>query len=192
MKKRLTKKDILTIPNALSLFRLLLVPVIVWLYCKAGRHYAALGVVILSGITDIADGYIARHFNMVSDVGKVLDPIADKLTQAALLISLATRYRVLYWLFVLFVVKELMQGSLGYLVLKKTDVLEGARWYGKVSTGVFYGVMMALILFDTIPLPWAYALIGLCAAALAMSMILYALFFARIIHQLRVKSDRHS
>ena len=180
MRKRLTKKDIFTIPNGLSLFRLLLVPVIVWLYCKAGRHYAALGVVALSGLTDIADGYIARHFNMVSDVGKVLDPIADKLTQAALLISLATRYRVLYWLFTLFVVKELMQGVLGLMILKLTETVNSAQWYGKVSTGVFYGVMMALILFDTIPLRWAYVLIGLCVSALVMSMILYALFFARI------------
>ena len=181
MKKRLTKKDIFTIPNGLSLFRLLLVPVIVWLYCKAGKHNAALGVVALSGLTDIADGYIARHFNMVSDVGKVLDPIADKLTQAALLFSLATRYRVLYWVIALFVVKELMQGILGLMTLKLTDTVNSARWYGKVSTGVFYGVMMALILFDTIPLPWAYVLIGLCTAALVMAMILYARYYMDIL-----------
>ena len=181
MKKRLTKKDIFTIPNGLSLFRILLVPVIVWLYGTSGKHYAALGVVALSGLTDIADGYIARHFNMISDVGKVLDPIADKLTQAALLMCLATRYGVLYWLFALFVVKELMQGVFGYMTLKLTDTVNSARWYGKVSTGVFYGVMMALILFDTIPLTWAYVLIGLCAAALVMSMILYARYYMDIL-----------
>ena len=78
MKHRLTKRDIFTIPNALSLFRILLIPLIVWLYVAREQRYAAVGLVALSGLTDIADGYIARHFNMISDVGKILDPMSRR------------------------------------------------------------------------------------------------------------------
>ncbi len=173
MKHRLTKKDILTIPNALSLFRILLIPLIIWLYVTEEYRYAAVGAVALSGLTDMADGYIARHFHMVSDVGKILDPIADKLTQAALLICLAGRYRVIYWVFALFCLKEILQGLLGLASVHATGEVQSARWYGKVSTGVFYGTVLLLLLIADMPEAWAYALIGLCAAALLGAMLLY-------------------
>ena len=89
MNRIFNKKDILTIPNLLSLFRLLMIPVIVWLYVKEKNYYAAAAMVLISGATDIADGIIARKFNMISDFGKILDPMADKLTQGALIICLS-------------------------------------------------------------------------------------------------------
>ena len=181
MKRKLTKTDILTIPNGLSLFRILLIPLFVWLYVKAQAFYAAVAVVALSGLTDFADGYIARHFNMVSDVGKVLDPVADKLTQAALLICLASRWSILYWVFALFCLKELLQGLLGYAAIQVTGEVQYAHWYGKVSTGVFYGVMLLLLLFPAIPETGAYILIGLCSAVLMVSMILYVRYDLNIL-----------
>ena len=69
MNRIFNKKDILTIPNLLSLFRLLMIPVIVWLYVKEKNYYAAAAMVLISGATDIADGIIARKFNMISDFG---------------------------------------------------------------------------------------------------------------------------
>ena len=84
--KRFSKNAILTIPNLISLFRILLIPLIIWLYCGKKQYAATIAVVAISGVSDIIDGKIARKFNMVSDVGKVLDPIADKLTQAALVL----------------------------------------------------------------------------------------------------------
>lgn len=190
MKKRLTKQDILTIPNALSLFRILLIPLLVWLYVSKERHYAAVGVVAVSGLSDIADGYIARHFNMVSDVGKLLDPIADKLTQAALLICLASRYSLIYWVFGLFCLKELVQGMFGLAAVRATGRMEAARWYGKVSTGVFYGTMILLLIYAEMPLSWAYTLIALCAAALTMSMVLYIRYF--IVLLIRRRREREN
>ena len=86
MKKRFSKKEIYTIPNAMSLFRLCLIPFIVYLYWRQ-KEYAAVGLIVLSGATDIADGIVARRFHMVSDFGKILDPIADKLTQGAMVNS---------------------------------------------------------------------------------------------------------
>ena len=181
MKHKLTKQEIFTIPNALSLFRILLIPLIVWLYVSRGQRYAAVGLVALSGLTDIADGYIARHFNMVSDVGKILDPIADKLTQAAILLCLAGRYPVIWWVFALMCVKEPVQGLLGYAASRVTGQVQPARWYGKVSTGVFYGTMLLLLLFPAMPERLAWYLIGLCAAALMMALILYARYYMDIV-----------
>lgn len=94
---RIFKKDqILTIPNLLSVVRLLLIPVIVWLYCGKQEYTAAVVVILLSGITDIADGIIARKYHMVSDFGKILDPIADKLTQAAIILCLTYNYPLMW------------------------------------------------------------------------------------------------
>ena len=92
MRRFFKKNQILTIPNLLSVVRLALIPVIVWLYSVEKNYYGAIGVIALSAATDIVDGWIARHFNMVSDFGKALDPLADKLTQAALLLCLLSKY----------------------------------------------------------------------------------------------------
>ena len=181
MKKRLSKKDVLTIPNALSLFRILLIPVIVWLYVFAEMRYLAVGAVLLSALTDIADGWIARHFHMISDLGKLLDPVADKLTQAALLICLASRWPRVYWVFALLCLKEVVQGVLGLAAVRVTGQMQSARWYGKVSTVVFYLTMLVLILPVELPPVWADLLILLCAAALMLSMVLYVRSFLGIV-----------
>ena len=82
--KRFSKNAILTIPNLISLFRILLIPLIIWLYCGKKQYAATIAVVAISGVSDIIDGKIARKFNMVSDVGKVLDPIADAIFDSLL------------------------------------------------------------------------------------------------------------
>ena len=100
------RRRALTIPNLLSAFRILLVPVMAALYCGAGNYPLTAGVLLLSGATDVADGYIARRFHMVSDLGKVLDPVADKLTQAAALGCLLTRFEAMWWVLGVLVCKE--------------------------------------------------------------------------------------
>ncbi len=171
MKRRPAKKDIFTIPNLLSFFRILLIPQIVWLCAAADNSRAAVAAVAVSALTDVADGFIARRFRMTSDLGKVLDPIADKLTQAALLICLALRYPFIYWVFGLLCLKEVLQGLLGLAVVKATGRMQQARWYGKVSTVVFYLTMLLLLL--ELPAPWVLPLVGVCAAALMLAMVLY-------------------
>lgn len=180
IKSRLTKQDILTIPNLLSLFRILLIPAIVLLYLNE-YHIAAVAVVVLSGLTDIADGKIARKFNMISDFGKFLDPVADKLTQAAMILCLTARYPAMIALFLLMAVREFTQFFCGLAVLKKTDNMNSANWYGKVSTATIYIVMVVLFLFPGIPAPAAWVLMALCAVVLAGSLILYARFYHKIL-----------
>ncbi len=100
-------KKIITIPNMLSFFRICLIPVIVWLYGVEHDYVWAGCILILSGITDIMDGYIARHFHMVSNLGKILDPIADKLTQGVLLICLVLQFHLMIVPLILLIAKEI-------------------------------------------------------------------------------------
>ena len=175
---RVLKKDqILTIPNFLSLVRLVLIPVIVWLYCEKQNYRGAVAVIVLSGLTDIADGIIARKFNMVSDFGKILDPIADKLTQAALIICLATRYKLMIPLIIEFALRELTMLILGYLAIKKKDKVNSSQWFGKLTTVLIYAVTSVLILFPNTPLWSANTMIILCAVTLLASFIMYARFY---------------
>lgn len=173
------KEQILTIPNLLSTVRLLLIPVILWLYCKKQNYGGATLVMILSGITDVADGIIARKFHMVSDFGKILDPVADKLTQFSLLICLTTRYR---WMLVLvgeFALKEFVMLLLGYITIRKKNSVNSAQWHGKLSTVLLYTVMTVLVLFPGIPVAVANLLILLCGTVMLLSFVLYTRFYKR-------------
>lgn len=174
---RVFKKDqILTIPNLLSFVRILMIPVIVWLYCEKEDHVAAAAMIVLSGLTDIADGIIARKFHLVSDLGKILDPVADKLTQAALIFCLIDKFGWMLWLFVLFAIKEITMGISGLVVIKKKDVVNSARWFGKLSTVVLYTVMILLFLFPNTPVEIANAMILICAAVLLLALVKYLRF----------------
>ena len=176
-KKRLTREQILTIPNAMSAFRLVLIPLYLYFYCARHSYWAAIAVLAVSALTDVLDGRVARKFNMVSDVGKVLDPVADKLTQGALMISLCTRYRYLIALTVLFALKEFVMAVMGGVVLKKTGTVNGAKWYGKLGTVWLEASMAVLVLFPNIPMWAADGVIAACAALMLFVLIMYLRFY---------------
>ena len=177
-RKYLTKEQIFTIPNFMSLFRLTLVPFIVWIYWR-GEYGAAAGLVLLSAVTDILDGRIARKCNMVSDLGKMLDPVCDKLTHAALLICLVRRYRYVWIVFGLLSVKELTMLVLGSIAVRRRGTVHSAKWYGKLCTVIFETVMIALMLFPKIPEGAAAVLLSLCSAVMLFSFTMYVIFFLR-------------
>jgi len=179
-RKYLTREEIFTIPNFMSMFRLVLLPFVIWAYWKMQYDIAA-GLVLLSALTDILDGVIARKFDMVSDLGKMLDPICDKLTQAVLLICLVTRYSYVWIVFGLLAAKELSMLVLGGIAVKRRETVHSAKWYGKLCTVVLEGVMIVLILFHNIPEPWAILMLTLCSAVMVFSLIMYAIFFLRLI-----------
>lgn len=147
------KKELLTIPNLLSLFRLLLIPVYVVIYLNAtepAHYYIAGGILAVSCITDLIDGKVARHFNMISTVGKVLDPLADKATQFTLILCLAVDYPILWVMIGLFVIKESFQLIAGYLAFRKGKMLTGALFSGKVCTTVLFVSLIILVLMPDI------------------------------------------
>ncbi len=175
MERKDYKKAILTIPNLLSLFRLCLIPVIVWLYVREENYQWAGYILILSGLTDIVDGFIARTFHMTSDVGKVLDPIADKLTQAVMLICLMVRYPDILWPFALMVAKETFMAISGLLVIKRTGKVLGANWHGKAATVLLYATMFLHIFWHDIPRLLSQSSIAACTGMILLSFILYGL-----------------
>ena len=148
------KKEILTIPNLLTLFRLLLIPVYVSIYLNAteiSHYYIAAVILAVSCLTDLVDGQIARRFNMISNLGKLLDPIADKATQFALIICLATRYGAMIFLIILFVLKEGFQLVAMGLNLRKGKALDGALMSGKVCTTVLFVTLIFMVMLPGMP-----------------------------------------
>ena len=144
------KKDICSIPNLLSLFRLVLIPVYVsiYLHAETRAQYILAGCILaVSCLTDMIDGKIARKYNMITTLGKMLDPLADKLTQLTLTLCLSLKYPVLYPVLALLVVKELVQLALGVLFLRRGKMLPGALMAGKVCTTVLFVSLIALVLF---------------------------------------------
>ena len=145
------KKDIFTIPNLLSLFRLLLIPVYIVIYLNAedaADYYLAAGILTVSCLTDLIDGKIARHFNMITSLGKLLDPVADKATQFALILCLTMKHKVLRYIMALFILKESFQLIAGGILLRKKRMLKGALISGKVCTTVLF---ISLILMVMLP-----------------------------------------
>lgn len=148
------KKEILTVPNMLSLFRLVLIPVYVIIYINAQietDYYLAAGILAVSCLTDLIDGKIARHFNMISTVGKILDPLADKATQFTLIVCLAMKYTILWYLVGLFVVKESFQLIAGGINLRRGKMLKGALLSGKICTTVLFVSLILMVMIPILP-----------------------------------------
>lgn len=173
-----TKREIFTIPNLMGYFRILMIPVFCWLYLS-GRFVPAIIVIIVSSVTDLFDGMIARKFHMVTDLGKMLDPVADKLTHAALAVCLAVKYPLMWALIALMAVKE---GYMAYRELagmKKGRPVEGAKLYGKVCTAYLFVMLIVLILFRKLPIMAVNSLIGAGILIMAVTLCLYIIKFRR-------------
>lgn len=180
--RRLFRKDqILTLPNLLSLLRLALIPMIVWLYMERHNFIGSALLILVSGVTDVADGIIARKFHMVSDLGKILDPIADKLTQFALILCLSSRYRAMFSLCVIFVVREVVMIVLGCITYQRKECVNGAMWYGKLTTVMLYAVMILLVFVPSVPEGMANWLIMLCVWFVVFALIMYVWFYVRLL-----------
>lgn len=144
-------KNIFTIPNIISLFRLMLIPLFVVTYFdKSENDYYLWSViiVIISGLSDIIDGFIARRFNMVSDLGKILDPIADKLTQVVVILSLAINHPILFPMFIVLFIKELLTLFAAAHILSNGVKPISSKWFGKLSTVVIFLTMVYTIVID--------------------------------------------
>ena len=175
------EKKIITIPNIFSFFRICLIPVLVWLYGVEHDYMWAGYILILSGITDMVDGYIARHFHMVSNLGKILDPIADKLTQGVMLMCLVIRFPLMIVPFVLLIAKEIYMSVSGILVIQRTGIVCGADWHGKAATCFLYGTMILHVFWHEItPMLSAVCIIA-CAALIGVSFVLYGIRNAKLL-----------
>ena len=175
------KQEIFTIPNLLSLFRLALIPVYVTIYLNAvsaREYYTAGAILALSCLTDALDGIAARRLHMITNVGKILDPLADKATQLAVILCLGRKYPVLQGLLFLFILKELFQLTAGIIHLRKGKMLPGALIAGKISTTVLFISLILMVVFPGLPSGTAniISLVDTVFLSIAFASYLFAYF----------------
>lgn len=169
------RDELFTIPNMLSIFRLLLIPVIVYLYCFKKDNLLTFILVAFSSLTDIVDGFIARKFNMITDFGKFLDPLADKATQVTVFACLSTRFPAMLIPLVVMIIKELGSLILRVVVFKETESVSGAKWHGKAATTIVICVLALHLIWGDIPSAVSLALIGASTLFLLYSGTLYTI-----------------
>ena len=136
------------VPNALTVVRFLLIPFIV-IACAQGEYILAIVILTLSGLTDVLDGTIARKFNFISDFGKLMDPLADKLTQVSLLTTLCIKKIIPLWILVIVILKEFCMVS-GASFLYGKELVVSSKWYGKLATVLFYLAMVVSLFVENI------------------------------------------
>jgi len=134
------------IPNMLSIVRIILVFVFVALFF-AGHVYAALIIFLLAGATDVVDGYLARRYNWITNLGKILDPVADKLMQCTVLVCLWVKDIIPLWFVLPFFIKELFTLIIGFVVIKRRSVTVVSKWYGKLTVCLFYATIVASVIW---------------------------------------------
>lgn len=174
------KKEVFTVPNLLSMFRILLIPVYIHIYLNAqtGKDYQLAALILaISCFTDAVDGKIARHFGQITNLGKLLDPVADKLTQLAVTVCLSARYPALQTVLILFLTKETFQFFAMISCLRKGKMLDGALMSGKVCTAVFFLSLILLVLMPNIDLGWVNSIALLDSICLCVAFLAYFLAY---------------
>ena len=174
MTKEHTKNKILTIPNVLTIARIFMIPPFVWMYVYEENYLTATVILLLSGLSDVLDGFIARRFDMSSDFGKAVDPIADKLTQFTMLICLMARFSFMWIPVCLLFVKELFLGITSLLAIKKTKEVHGAKWHGKAATCLIYTMIFVHVIWYDIPYAVSMVLLVASVAMMLVSCFYYA------------------
>lgn len=174
------------IPNTLTVIRFFLI--IPFVYFFLNNHYIkAVIILAVSGITDMLDGMIARKFNQFTELGQMLDPLFDKLTQAAVAVCLAIKQPILIPLLAIFVVKELLMVTAAVILISKNKKKpSGSKWYGKAATVMFYfsfGVIVALkSILGTDYLLVSIILLSITAAFMIYAFVRYAKIYFAILH----------
>ncbi|MBR5151946.1 MAG: CDP-alcohol phosphatidyltransferase family protein [Clostridia bacterium] len=156
------------IPNILTTVRMLLTPIFAYLVLEAKNLPWAAVILILSGLTDVADGFIARHYNMTSNFGKIYDPFADKLMQITTVLSLTIAQVIPLWVVAVVFVKEMTMILIGGMLYLK-HIAVHSNWYGKAATVLFYTIIFVLIVWQGIPSLWMWTL---------LAILLFSMLFA--------------
>lgn len=161
------------VPNILTVIRFLLIPVI--LICIFTNNYLLAFVVFtISGLTDILDGFIARKFDLISNFGKLMDPLADKLTQISLLCALAWQNIIPLWILLIVLLKEIIM-VIGASFLYGKSVVVYSRWYGKLATVLFYIAIVCSLLLKQFALSGLWSQLDLGIYCLALITTIFAL-----------------
>lgn len=176
------KEDWFTIPNILSYIRILILPVYIYMFLKAetiNDYYFSALILVASGITDALDGFIARKTGQITELGKILDPVADKLTQVAVVGAMVFQRPYIFFLLIIFILKELFLLINNIILYRKNIVMDGAMWFGKIATAVFYICTFALVVFPDIQKSTSLMLINTTAIFQILSLFGYSHWFTK-------------
>lgn len=161
------------IPNILTIIRFLMIPIILY-SVVVGDYLIAFILFTISGITDIADGFIARKFNLISNFGKLMDPLADKLTLVSMLTILVFKGMIPIWILIVVLAKEFTMVC-GASFLYGKDVVVYSRWYGKLATVLFYIAIVTSLLIEQFNITNIFANVDLYLYYLALVTTIFAL-----------------
>ncbi len=180
------------LPNILSVIRILLIPVFVIAYFSyegTGVYFLPAAILLASGLTDFLDGFIARKYHLESYLGKILDPLADKLTQFTVCLVVGFEVKVFLCLAALYFVKEFCMMIAGILLTHKNIKISGSKWWGKVGTGVFYAVMFVVVLFPNLSDNVKFYLCGAMMTMIIMVFILYIPEYFKLVRSNKVSEE---
>lgn len=184
-------KPAFNIPNLLSLFRLMLIPVFVSVFFSGDfeGHAIATLIFLVAGATDVIDGRIARKYNQITLLGRILDPLADKLMVLAALICCMIEGAVPIWAVALYSVKEIIQAVCGVLLFRKVKDVPPSNLLGKTGTVAFYFTIAVNLVFDLSPAA-RYVMLGASFACIFSAFISYIINGISLSRQLRESEQR--
>ena len=198
----------MNIPNILTICRFILIPFFFWSY-TSDHFFAAAIIFFVAGVTDVLDGMIARKFNMTTDLGKIIDPLADKLMQMCAVVLLAIEFKPLLWLLAVLCAKEVLQIIGGFKLIKDKKEIMPSKWYGKLNTAIIFVFLSLLIwrgygveghlndagvsLGSGIPEWICYIVFGVVGVLLVYSFIRYYIEgFKGAYKRAEIKAERHA
>lgn len=195
-KNEVISKDLMTIPNAISFIRIILITPFVAFFI-VGKYIThdytpAVVTLVISGISDFFDGMIARKFHQESELGKVLDPLADKLTLIAVGICLVFIEPYVLPLMIIMVVKDILMIIGGTIIINQGVIPPKSSWYGKVSTFMFYiscALVVAMEIFHFRNETVSLTILGVTAGMMIFSLVNYMIIFFKIQKQMKDKKD---
>lgn len=175
----------INIPNTLSVLRIILIVPFV-IYFMNDQILQAAVVLVVSGLSDMFDGMIARRFNQFTELGQMLDPLSDKMTQGAVAVCLAIKQPILIPLLAIFILKEILMVGAACLLIRKSKRPGGSKWYGKVATTLFYISFTIIVALKGIwgieNLMVTITLLSITAAFMIYAFVQYAKVFNAILH----------
>lgn len=182
-------KGLKNLPNILSVIRIILIPIFVVAYLSYdgdGFYVLPAAILLASGFTDFLDGFIARKYHFESYLGKILDPLADKLTQFTVCLSVGIKINLFLYLAGLYFIKELCMLAGGIWLTRNNIKIIGSKWWGKVGTGLFYAVMFVVILFPNLS---ENVKLYLCLAMMIIIVCVLILYIPEFIKLINSKKD---
>lgn len=179
----------MNIPNLLSIIRICLVPAFILTYFSGIEHSAfwAAGIYIIASITDVLDGRIARKYNLTTNLGRILDPLGDKLMTLSVLCCITIDQVIPLWALAIVICKELLMGIGGMIIIKKFQEMPPSNYFGKSSTVVFFAVCVILMLFRNIPTNIAAYMISFAIVVMILAFVSYLIKYITI---MRGEHDR--